>query len=415
MAAPSREFGPAQNAEPEALVPNKYSSVPGEFQYYLNTHPKELDHYLQLAALGAVLGSPKDSVERALKTPMTRRRALGVMAGAALAGAGLLSASHPESALADGGEPEPTPRPETRDPFVQLIDTTTLSIDPELPNETDRKTVIVGISANPFANEFAELNPDNVYDRLDRVFVELCRSIQHRRDEIRSIPDRLLSDEEFTNTPMNQRALKGEVPSQLSLEEFTQKMEDSETKEEAKKMKISLWAFDPNSDDPDKNRLMRFDPRKGMEVRILKDKPKVGFNKDGGRWVAGYTHEIIDEKLHIGIYRQDFKPTAGGGNPDNGIYTPSYNVDISYSNLLRLVIEDLILYGGNKQMHDGIVVKYLAKQNELPSASLFPEVAELSLGALRNYDAFGGYAAYDSAPVLHIQSPSVDPANRYRQ
>lgn len=66
-------------------------------------------------------------------------------------------------------------------------------------------------------------------------------------------------------------------------------------------------------------------------------------------------------------------------------------------------------------MHDGIVVKYLAKQNELPSASLFPEVAELSLGALRNYDAFGGYAAYDSAPVLHIQSPSVDPANRYRQ
>lgn len=331
------------------------------------------------------------------------RRAGKLALGTAVLAVG--AALPPLHAEADRGDIPPTPRPETRDPFVQMIDTTTLSIDPDLPDDPERKLLkIVGLSTNPYQAEFAELNPNNPYDRLDRLYVELCRGLQPRRAEIKAIPDRLLSDEEFIASPMAIRANAGEIPNMLSVEEFTKKIGDHPD--------LSIWMWTHDKDG--KPKLTTMKAKNGMGVSIIKDPPKVGFNQDGiGNYVAGYTHEIIDHRLHLGLYRQDFKPDSGGGDPENGIYTPSFNADIEISNLLRLAVEDLILYGGNKQMHDGLGVKYLKKTNSLPSASLFSEVAELTLGALRTYEAFG-YTAYDSAPVLHVQSPDIDPANRYR-
>lgn len=375
-------------------------------------------------------------LEKTMSRKITRRGALKLIAGAGTALAtgrhintvqAISTTEHKTStksqdakALIDESSDfdiEPTPRPETRDPYVQMIDTTTLSFDPDLPKETDRKLVIVGVSENPFANEFTDLNPNNVYDRLDRLYIELCRSLQPRRKEIKDLDDK---DFDFDDSPMNLRALNnGEVPPQLPIDEYNEKLirhkESIDNGDDSNLMRIWMWAYDKDSTGPEDVKLTYLDPTKGMEVRILKDPPKVGFNKNNdGSIVAGYTHEVVDGRLVLGIYRKDFDVKTGGADPAIAIYTPSFNLDWVYSTILRASIEDLILFGGNTQMHNGIDVKYLQARKDLPSASLFPEVAELAGGALRAYDAFD-HSAYDSAPVLHIMSPSVDAANRYRQ
>lgn len=313
---------------------------------------------------------------------------------------------HDINTLLDGGaDLPPTPRPETRDPYVQMIDATTLSIDPELPDDPERKLLrIVGLSTNPYQAEFAELNPNNPYDRLDRLFVELGRGLQPRREEIKSIPDRLLSDAEFKAQPMTIKANAQEVPDMLTPEEYIKKMEDHPN------LNIWLWAYNKDG----KLSLTTMEAAKGWDISIIKGPPKVAFNKDNsGNIRMGYTHEVIDHKLKLGIYLADIDPNGSAANPDDGIYTPTYWVDWKYSNALALAVQDLILYGGNTQMHDGLDVKYLSKTNTLPNAALIPEVAELACGGLRYLEAYD-QNQYDSAPALHVQSPDIEPDMRYR-
>lgn len=360
--------------------------------------------------------SETGTIDRILNRPLSRRRLLqGLGLGAmAVATKGLLL-DRPKDALAstalDGGnvEPDPLPRPEHRDEYVRAIKITKLSIDEGLPSDPDRvKAIIDNVVISPYPEDYIGLEPDNPYDRIDRLFIELCRGLYPRSEEIKNISKGRLSVDDFTATPINQRALNGEVPELMPLDEFTQILKDD------KKMRIPVWAYDDNSKNAEDFKLTEFDPRKGMEIRILKDPPLVAINSgNSGKTLLGLTHKVVDERLQLGLYLSDFNPASGAGDSEGGIYTPSYNLDWEYSNCLRAVIERMILYGGNTEMLKGVEVKYAVKRNGLPSASLFPSVAELACGVLTQ--RVEGFQAYDSAPVLHMISPSVNPLERSRK
>jgi len=367
-------------------------------------------------------------LESLLEEKMSRRdlfkRVGKVAAGVALATNGLNYAANPASAEtvhatskdtrdlhmlslnADGNSPVESLDwlPESRDPLVRKIKTTTFSFDPNLLSDMKRNTVIGGISYNPYQEEFAGLDPSNPRDRLDRAFFDMSRRLHANSSDYADLPEGEIDSSGFellSDNIMSQRAKNGELPPDgMPQDEFAQLLNTENPK-------IPIWTID---EETGKYRLKKFTVKQGININISNKKPQVALtvfkNPDNDYEYEpfnGYSLNVTKGKLNLDIY------VSGTADYETYPYfNPGFNIDSTYSMNLVDAFWQTSIFGGRADVLETAVLDY-GHMQQFPGYCPFPDQASLLNGTLsyRNY--------YEGSPVLYIVSPDVDRSTREYQ